>query len=190
MTRLSLIFSLLLAIALIAAASGSEIVYKPASEDLNDSAKAAIDRLFRSDSEPELGDLASYVTCGPALWRTIKVAPKIEALDLASATSMVDVGGGNYQPFEGALFHSDAERSELVKTVRVILDGLDFTVRLPNEMEKRVYWALIPYDIEEPIFVLDNGERRFLVDFVVTEYRPQLIWIGDMSQFGFGQSGG
>lgn len=189
MTRLSLAFSLLLAIALIAAASAGEIVYKPAPQDINELAKTVVDRLFRSGDEPELGDLASYVSCGPGLWRTIKVAPNIEALDPASATSMVDLGGGNFQPFEGALFHSDAERSELVRTVRVVLGGSDFIVRPPNDVEKKVYWALIPYDIEEPIFVLDNGERRVLVDFVLTEDGPQLLWVGDMSQFGFGESG-
>jgi len=185
--HLALKFALLLAIALITAASASEIVYKPAPEDFHESAKGVVDRLFRSNDEPELGDLASYVTCGPGLWRTIKVTPTIEALDPASATSMVDLGGGNFQPFEGALFHSDAERSELVRAVRVVLDGTDFTVRAPNELEKKVYWALIPYDIEEPIFILDNGERRILVDFVSNDNGPQLLWVGDMSQFGFGQ---
>lgn len=169
---------------------GSEIVYKSAPVETNELAMQSAERLFRSTDTVQLEDLAGRIICGPGLWRMIKDVPNISELDPVGATSVVDDGGGGFQKFEGALFQTEEQRTELIDIVRHILTDSEFQIRKPNEHELRVYWSLIPYDIEEPIYILDNGARRLLVDFVVTDESAQLFWIGDMSQFGFQGDGG
>ena len=39
------------------------------------------------------------------------------------------------------------------------------------------YWATIPFDIEEPFFVIDTGSERFVAHFKVKDRVPRLFWI-------------
>ncbi len=164
---------------------GREVVYKPATIEANDAALTAVESLFRSNGEVKTEYLASKIICGPALWQMIKLAPNIAVLDLTPATAVVPLDNGQFQEFNGALFQSNEEKLELIETIRSILSKAQFEVRYLNEREKQIYWGLIPYDIEEPIFILDNGERNILVDFIWSDGVAKLFWIGDMSQFSF-----
>jgi len=42
-------------------------------------------------------------------------------------------------------------------------------IRRPIDKELRIYWAMIPYYIEEPIFIVESKGATILVDFVVKE---------------------
>jgi hypothetical protein len=190
MNRTICLLAVVLATTYSASVVGSEIVYKSAPLETNELAMQTVERLFRSTDTVQLEDLAGRIVCGPGLWRMIEEMPTISELDPVGATSVVDDGGGGFQEFEGALFQTEEQRTELIDIVRHILKDSEFQIRTPNEHELRVYWSLIPYDIEEPIYILDNGARRILVDFVVTDESVQLFWIGDMSQFGFQGDGG
>jgi len=190
MNRYIFLLAVVVVTAYSASVAGSEIVYNTTSAASNELATQTAERLFRSTDAVQLEDMVTRVICGPGLWRMIKDAPRIAELDPVSATSVVDAGGGTIQEFEGALFQTDDQRSALIDVIRQILSDTEIQIRKPNEHELRIYWALIPYDIAEPIFILDNGERRLLVDFVVDDEAAQLFWIGDMSQFGFRGDGG
>jgi len=190
MNRIICLLAVVLVTAYSASVVGSEIVYKTASVEANELAMQTAERLFRSTDPVQLEDLAGRIICGPGLWRMIKDVPIISELDPVGATSVVDAGAGRFQEFEGALFQTEEQRTVLIDVVRHILNDTEFQIRKPDERELRVYWSLIPYDIEEPIYILDNGERRLLVDFVVGDESARLFWIGDMSQFGFQGDGG
>ena len=190
MNRTVYLLTVVLVSAYSASVIGSEVVYKSAPAETNELAMRTAERLFRSADTVELEDLAGRIICGPGLWRMIKDVPIIAELNPVGATSVVDADGGGFQEFEGALFQTEKQRTVLIDIVRHILKNSEFQIRKLNEHELRVYWSLIPYDIEEPIYILDNGERRLLVDFVVNDESVQLFWIGDMSQFGFQGDGG
>jgi len=39
------------------------------------------------------------------------------------------------------------------------------------------HWAMIPFDIEEPFWVIEAGGDRFIADFDLNEGQPRLFWI-------------
>jgi hypothetical protein len=51
------------------------------------------------------------------------------------------------------------------------------TVRKLNARELEVYWAMIPYDIEEPIFIVESAQHKILLNFVEPDL--QVLWIDD-----------
>jgi hypothetical protein len=56
-------------------------------------------------------------------------------------------------------------------------------IRNANSKEISFYWAMIPFDIEEPLLVADLGKERLLVNFVVKEGKPNFFWldiVGDL----------
>jgi hypothetical protein len=53
----------------------------------------------------------------------------------------------------------------------------DGKVRKGNAQEISYYWATIPFDIEEPFWVIEAGNDRFIADFTVTGGQPRLLWI-------------
>jgi hypothetical protein len=55
-------------------------------------------------------------------------------------------------------------------------DARTFT-RRPTPRELELYWAMIPVDVEEPIFVVDGKRARILVQFVAKDVK--ILWIDD-----------
>lgn len=50
--------------------------------------------------------------------------------------------------------------------------------------EIQYYWATIPFDIEEPLYVIDFGKQRVLVHFTARGGEPRLFWMdiaGDLT---------
>lgn len=47
----------------------------------------------------------------------------------------------------------------------LVYAGGEVTVRKLNDQELDWYWSCISWDIEEPVFVLENAEHRVLIDF-------------------------
>ncbi|MEW6282133.1 MAG: hypothetical protein AB1758_26240 [Candidatus Eremiobacterota bacterium] len=102
----------------------------------------------------------SVVACGPFLWDRVRGRPEMAA---AEGPPM------RIAPFgvEGKGFKGEASCALLEKEIRASLatDG-GFKVRRPTSDELALYWALIPYDIDEPIFVVESKRHRYLMHFM------------------------
>jgi hypothetical protein len=51
------------------------------------------------------------------------------------------------------------------------------TIRKARADELSFYWATIPFDIEEPFFVLDTASERFVVQLLNKQGKITLFWI-------------
>jgi hypothetical protein len=59
----------------------------------------------------------------------------------------------------------------------------DAKIRKGNAEEIAHYWAEIPFDIDEPFWVVDVDGDRFVLDFQIKEGQPRLFWIDLVGDF-------
>jgi hypothetical protein len=59
----------------------------------------------------------------------------------------------------------------------------EFTVRKAGFEELALIWALVPFDIEEPLFVAESKRYRFLAAFV--KDGSSVMWIDDLQDLSF-----
>jgi hypothetical protein len=79
---------------------------------------------------------------------------------------------------EGKRIRTDDERKAFWTLFRTKYPNLkDGKVRKGNAQEISYYWATIPFDIEEPFWVIDSGSDRFVAHFRVTDGKARLFWI-------------
>jgi hypothetical protein len=106
------------------------------------------------------------VGCGPFLWMQLSKNDFFIKADGAKIFINAPFSKGT-QSFEGKSFRNPADLDSLQSFMVELLkkDG-QFIIRKPNPLELRIYWSLIPYDIEEPIFVIETKSHRILVHFL------------------------
>jgi hypothetical protein len=150
--------------------------YKRASESVNALAKAKLETaLVSSDSLPP-DFFGEVVVVGPLLWKALKPSADQVLLDAKPVVVMVQVPTA--LSAEGKRILTDDERKAFWKLLRVTYSKLkDGTVRKGNAEEISYYWATIPFDIEEPFWVLDAGGERFIAHFQVKGEKVRLFWI-------------
>ncbi len=154
----------------------NQIVYKPASQMLNDSASALLKELITSKNYSTNPLVRRNILCGPYLWKQIK-----------NKETFAGAKGAQVQIFsDGALLEGKVLWEEKVDSLLdYCFSGVDessLTIRKLNESEIRVYWAYISFDIEEPIFMVEAGEKKYLVDFA--QDTLGLFWFDDFSTLG------
>jgi len=162
-----------------ASAFGQEIPnnvrYKKAPDAVNNAAKASLETALASDSLPPnfFGDVT---VVGPMLWKSLK--PSADEILLRTMPVMLIVPGPNSFSAEGKRIRTEDERSAFWKLFRSKYPNFkDGKVRKGNSQEISYYWATIPFDIEEPFWVVDAGEDKFIAHFSMTSGQPRLFWI-------------
>jgi hypothetical protein len=163
-----------------------DISYIEANAKVNIEVKQMLVHAFGTKSfESVLGDA---VICGPALWDNIKEHPALNGTKLTEASFHIPIlsgaDAGEFQVLKGSLFQTKKE----IKMLSEILGALPrktINVRKINANEASIYWALIPYDIEEPIYVVEHGDLRFLFD--MTKSDKKVFWIDELSQYRKGE---
>jgi hypothetical protein len=150
--------------------------YKRASDSANALAKANLEfALVGSDSLPP--DLfGEVVVVGPLLWKALKPSAGQVLLEAKPVVVMVQVPTAVVA--EGKRILTDDERKAFWKLLRTTYSKLkEGTVRKGNAEEISYYWATIPFDIEEPFWVVDMGRERLIAHFQVKAEKPRLFWI-------------
>lgn len=162
------------------------VTYKVASTEVNEAAKRVLKRLFTpSASRGDILELFENgaLICGPFLWREIKTDAGLSKLTLGRTQfqmPVVDSTGEvvRMNAAEGKLFQK-AEEVELFW--RAFVKRTDFTkmtIRKLNPEEMTAFWAMIPFDIAEPIFILASDKHKVLVVFTSAE-ELKIMWIDD-----------
>jgi hypothetical protein len=156
--------------------------YKKAADDLNNLAKKNLESALLSDAVPS--DLFNGVTVlGPMLWKSLK--PANDPVMLAMKPVTLIVPGPSSFAAEGKRVLFDVEREAFWNVFRKQYPNLkEGKVRKGNAQEISFYWATIPFDIEEPLWVIEAGSDRFIAHFQVKEGQPRLFWIdlvGDLA---------
>jgi hypothetical protein len=158
----------------------TDIIYKKAGSEMN---REAIDKLsgfFLDTDQTSYPDnlFSDTLFCGPGLWRTIKDDDEMRRITTGVTQLKVPAQGG-VQTLEGKTFQS---KEEVESFKRAFMRHYKFdsqtVIRRPTVRELRTYWAMIPYDIEEPIFIVESKAATILVDFNVKD-DATIVWIDD-----------
>ncbi|RPI78568.1 MAG: hypothetical protein EHM45_06115 [Desulfobacteraceae bacterium] len=156
--------------------------YIKASDELNGKALKKLETIFCQNPIKLNTLFGSKVVCGPQPWLTLKKENPLKDMNITPANIFVPKSTGGAQKFEGALFQSKTEITAFCTSMEKYLeaDGSAFKIRKPNSIELQIYWAMIPYDITEPIFVADNKNHKLLMHFL--EDGETVLWIGDFNK--------
>jgi len=155
--------------------------YKKAPDAVNNAAKANLETALASESMPSnfFGDVT---VVGPMLWKSLK--PSADQILLRTMPVTLIVPGPNSFSAEGKRIRTDDERNAFWKLFRSKYPALkDGKVRKGNAQEISYYWATIPFDIEEPLWLVETGSDRFIAHFSMTSGQPRLFWldrVGDL----------
>ena len=152
------------------------VTYKTTSEAINSLAKSRLELALASpDKLPS--DLFGEVTvCGALLWRSLKLSADRVLLESKPIIMMLQVP----EPLqaEGKRILTVEERASFWRVFVAKYPKLKgATVRKGKAEEISYYWATIPFDIEEPFYVVDTGSERFVAHFKVKDSAPRLFWI-------------
>ncbi len=155
--------------------------YIKGSAELNDQTLKRLEAVFAQQPVKLAPLLAPPVVCAPEPWASVKSAKDspLQGMKITPANLTIPLSSGGTQQFEGALFQTDQELVAFSTAMeRYLGDGGPYTLRKPNAEELRIYWAMIPFDITEPIFVADNAEHKLLMQF--GEDGKHIFWIVDL----------
>ncbi|NLG16393.1 MAG: hypothetical protein GX556_03560 [Fibrobacter sp.] len=140
----------------------NEIRYKEADSTTN---QIAYDKIMKVFSSNETGDslFSKAVGCYPFLWSQIKNNSTFS--NAKGPALYLNVGNG--QVLTGKALQGkevlDSLQRFLVEQIRN--DGNEYRVRKLNEEELRIYWNLIPFDIEEPLYIVDSKSYKLILHF-------------------------
>jgi hypothetical protein len=149
--------------------------YKTAPEPVNTAARSALTSALASDQFPEemFGDVT---VCGPMLWKALKPAADQVLLSAKPVIAMITDPEAIHA--EGKRLLTADERRSFWSLWRSKYPGLKTaTIRKARADELSFYWATIPFDIEEPLFVVDTNGQRFIVHLANKQQKITLFWI-------------
>jgi len=149
--------------------------YKKASEDINNRSKSALESALADSNFPSkfFGDV---MMVGPTLWKAIK--PDSDRTLINSKPVVMIIAGKRSFSTEGKGVVADNERKAFWKVLRAKYTDLGSAkVRKARAEEISYFWATIPFDIDEPFWVIETSGNRFIVNFEVKAGEPRLFWI-------------
>jgi len=142
-----------------------EIVYIPVDDATNARFRKRLETVFAPDYSGNDLIFGETIICGPFLWKAILRAKAMDA-DTGIPVKMVIPQGEKVIELQARGIKPRAAIDTFERYLRALLaeDG-GFTVRKLNPDEMSIYWAMIPYDIEEPVFILESRNHLIIMDF-------------------------
>jgi hypothetical protein len=168
------------------------IKYKKTSDEANQLAKAKLTKLFNAEAKRE--DILSLfenkvLICGPALWLDIKDDKSMSSIKKGNVEFHMPVVNDKQEisrmvKAHGKLFQSPDEVCSFWKAFVSRTNFSNLTIRKLNPLELKIYWSMIPYDITEPLFILESEKHKILTVFTSSN-NPQIAWIDDYQNVCF-----
>jgi hypothetical protein len=165
------------------------VVYFPASNEANNRALERVNRLFSSSAtDDDLAEgLGKVLLCGPGLWQPLAERPEFKRIPSIPTQLIVpqfrDGKVVGQSIHAGRVFQTAESVRAFWKALGAHYDPSPVAIRKLNRHDMQLYWAMIPYDIEEPVFIVTTRDNDFLVDFTgedlhvfaVDDFRPYRV---------------
>lgn len=120
-----------------------------------------------------------FLLCGSGCWSRTNKSGLEASTDYIPATSHTPVKGG-YVTREGA-FVRTAKGRKAVSTALSQMAGIRPTVRPLTQSELETLWAIVPFDLEDPIFVVEAKGHRVVFDFGSSKSKKDLAHVEDLA---------
>jgi hypothetical protein len=103
---------------------------------------------------------ADECMCAPGYWKLVAglgiKAPKINAFSVPNGRT------GKTYKMDGAQIQDSSDLSLISKYLAAQV-GTDPSIRRLTSKEIAKFWVVVPFDIQEPVFVAESGSRQFVV---------------------------
>lgn len=196
MKLVSLISTIILSISVCNAADEliipDGISYKETTTETNQLAEELLINSFNAKAKKE--DVLSLfqnksLICGPALWQELKDDTTLSKIETGTVKFQIPVfddkqGIARVQMASGKLFQSPEEVWDFWNAFVSRTDFTDLKIRKLNPLELEHYWAMISFDITEPLFVLDSKKHKILTVFTSPD-DLKIVWIDDYQNIYF-----
>lgn len=151
------------------------VKYKKTSVSVNAAAKSALQSALASDSTP-LDFFGDVTVCGPMLWKVLK--PDAEPVMLKTKPVIANIQNPEPIVAEAKGILKDDERQSFWRSLKTKFPLMKSAkIRPAHADEISFYWATIPFDIEEPFFVVETANERFVVHLQNKNGKITLFWI-------------
>lgn len=158
--------------------------YKKASDEINQKAKQLLENAV--SAKPDTVNIDSIsggpIACGPLLWEVIKDEAGKELRDATPMILIINASKPLRKEGRG-LAKPEQKRAFWKLFIEKIKANNSFTVRKAETSEIAYFWATIPFDIEEPLQIIDFGKVKVLVNFTMKNGEPKIFWmdvVGDL----------
>ena len=167
--------------------------YQRASDEVNNQARALLER-YCANKVPADELMKTFgktiLVCAPGLWAVVK--DKAAQADIKSdiithgtavekdqdgKTKMVQRTGASFRREGQAVNFLTFFANSFLKNCNKI------TIRQATAGELRYFWATIPFDIDEPLFVIDADGKRYIINFWMKDGKIAMLWfdiVGDL----------
>lgn len=159
------------------------IRYKKVPDEINQQAITALETLLQKKmpAEQVTALFSDIVVCGPLLWEQLK---KQGEKPLDGKPIVVMAGGivfNNEKKPERQEAKGFVTSAQVQAFQAALLNSVfpteKFKVRQAEEKDIRYFWATIPFDIEEPLLVIETAQQRLLLNFQIKEGKPKIYWV-------------
>ena len=165
------------------------VTYKKADDAINDQVRADLQKRFAAGEKEVAGLIKGACVCAPGYWGMIKDRPGLKFQHaIPTSVHVPNTTTGKEVVFTGATFKEEADLALVAKELAADA-GTAPVIRKLNTEEIKMFWAVISFDIEEPVFILENNGRKYLVDLLKDEKSGAytIFWVDEMSVYRFGK---
>lgn len=152
--------------------------YKKTTDEINEKAKLLLENALLV--KPEMVSIDSIssgpIACGPMLWEAIEAYAGKELRDATPMILIINTSKPLRKEGRG-LVKPEQKRAFWNLFIEKIKSGNSFTIRKAEAAEIAYFWATIPFDIEEPLQIIDFGKLSVLVNFTVKNGEPKIFWM-------------
>lgn len=127
----------------------------------------------------ELSDAPDYkldngvVFIGPVLWTRYKKIPTLESIKGGNVTLLF-----NKEKLAGKITQDKDDFKKVWDQVRTEVAGNNLKLRKATYRELEYYWAVISFDIEEPLLIAETNEHRFILNLSPKDLK--LLWLDEV----------
>jgi hypothetical protein len=147
------------------------IVYKYCDKKIVDKAKLLITENLSDSTKYDLCDKLLIV--GPVLWNRFKNIELLNKIENGNTTFNVDK-----KQYEGKMTQDVADTKKVWNELRKEVKGQKFVIRKLNERELQYYWAVISFDIDEPLLVVETSEHKYILNILKDSLK--LMWLDEV----------
>jgi len=147
------------------------VVYNYTDPKIVEKAKVLIKQNIDDSADYSLS--GSMLIIGPVLWNRFK---DIEVLkNIQNGNTTFHVGK---QELSGKMTQDVSDSKKAWKEVRNEINGQAYIVRKLTERELQYYWAVISFDIDEPLLVVETKEHKYILNILKEDLK--LMWLDEV----------
>ncbi len=147
------------------------IVYKYCDKKIVEKAKKMITENLTDSTKNDLCNAMLIV--GPVLWNRFKNIDLLNKIEGGNTTFRVDK-----KELQGKMTQDIVDTKKVWGELRKEINGQKFVIRKLSERELQYYWAVISFDIDEPLLIVETSEHKYILNILKDSLK--LMWLDEV----------